>query len=870
MVAHATTPDVNVLSAASTAESVPGIVSAEPVYTADYASVAKAGQSQGTPSGRMFAISLSYLQTFDILQISQGGFDPGGALVSEAMAVSQNLRVGDRIQFSFSGVDHPLELPVSGIVNMDRADPLFAGGVEGQNAIVADVVFVGNTWFKAHLLAPLQAAAANPPTSLAPGAIILDPQLHIKIDRSQLPGDPSLAALQVESLRRSIERRFPGQLKAVDNLSGALTAAKGDVLSAKILFIFLGLPGVALAAYLSKFAAELFAESQRRELGLLRTRGATPAQITSLVAISSVFLAIGGSVLGLLFGLALLTISAGQQVASSLNPLAPGFDWAAFARSSSIAFLAGLILTFLAAFLPTFNAMRNEITQERRVTRRTEAAPFWRRAYLDVVALAAAVIVLVIINFNGGFKPTGTEGQSIALSFYIFIAPLFAWIGLTLLILRLVHGGLARLTNPLSGIFGKMLHEIGEVAGKSISRRASQVSAATTVIALTLSFGVSLMLFQQTYAHEKYLDSQYVVGSDVRFTPALNTSQKADFASQLEIPGVQSVTGVTRDPQALVGSEQNTVYGIDVPSFRKTAYLPDSFFVDGSSPKTLAALRDHTVNFAAGSGSQVLDALAGTPNGVIISVEQAQKYNIQVGDPVLLRLYNRLTQQYTQVETKAVGLFIYFPTSDQDSDFILNRSFMTSQTGYTAMSFFLLKTNGQPATIDRVGSTLASKYKDVMPVRIKTTQNVIKTESSSLTSLNLGGLGTMELIYTVLVSSLGLAIFLLAMVNERRREFGAMRALGANLGHLRRFLIAEALTIGVLSLAIGAVVGVLLGALLVTLLGVVFTIPPQGLSAPGLELLGMGIVVLVGMSVSTLLSARRLAGLKVAEALRDL
>jgi len=282
-----------------------------------------------------------------------------------------------------------------------------------------------------------------------------------------------------------------------------------------------------------------------------------------------------------------------------------------------------LILTFLAAFLPTFNAMRNEITQERRVTRRTEAAPFWRRAYLDVVALAAAVIVLVIINFNGGFKPTGTEGQSIALSFYIFIAPLFAWIGLTLLILRLVHGGLARLTNPLSGIFGKMLHEIGEVAGKSISRRASQVSAATTVIALTLSFGVSLMLFQQTYAHEKYLDSQYVVGSDVRFTPALNTSQKADFASQLEIPGVQSVTGVTRDPQALVGSEQNTVYGIDVPSFRKTAYLPDSFFVDGSSPKTLAALRDHTVNFAAGSGSQVLDALAGTPNGVIISVEQA-------------------------------------------------------------------------------------------------------------------------------------------------------------------------------------------------------------------------------------------------------
>jgi ABC-type lipoprotein release transport system permease subunit len=114
------------------------------------------------------------------------------------------------------------------------------------------------------------------------------------------------------------------------------------------------------------------------------------------------------------------------------------------------------------------------------------------------------------------------------------------------------------------------------------------------------------------------------------------------------------------------------------------------------------------------------------------------------------------------------------------------------------------------------------------------------------------------------------AIFLLAMINERQREFGAMRALGANLHQLRRFLFAEAATIGALSLVIGAGVGAALARLLVMLLAVVFTIPAQGLAWPGLELLALAGFVVAGMLASTFLSARRLATLKVVEALREL
>ncbi len=870
MIVHATKPDVNVAEMVPILTALRGISAAEPVYAADFASAQKAGSTQYTPSGRMFAISASYFQTFDILQISEGQFDPSGAMVSEAMAITQNLKVGDQIHLSFSGIEKPVLMSVTGIVNLDNADPLFATTTEAENALVSDIVLVDNVWFQQNLAAQLAALAANPPANLAPGAIIFDPQIHIKVDRSLLPADPTLAAQHSESLRRAVERQFSGQLKAVDNLSGAFKSAKADVLSAKIMFIFLGLPGVALAAYLAKFTAELFADTQRREISLLCTRGATPIQVTAIIAFSSVFLAIGGSALGLLFGLLTLLVSAGGQVASSLNPLAPGFDWGLFANSALVAFLVGLALTFFAAFVPGFTAMRNEITQERRTARRVESAPFWKRTWLDIILLVVAGVVLVVTQLNGGFKPSANEAAAVQLSFYIFLAPFFAWVGIILLTLRLVESGLNSFAVPIAAGFRRIFGEIGEVAGKSIARRATRISAATAVIALTLSFGVSLALFQKTYTNEKRLDAQYIIGSDIRFTPALNTPQTPDFTKQLRVPGVQGVTAIARDTQALVGSEKNTVYGIDVPTFKRVAYLPDSFFVNGSAQKTIDAMTNRNTNYAPGSAQQVLDALASTPNGVIISVEQAEKYNIRVGDPVLLRLYNRFTKQYTDVQAQAVGLFIYFPTSAQDSDFILNRDFMLQSAGSTNVDYFLLKTDSNPQTIKNVATALATQYKNVLPVRIQNTETVIKTESSSLTSLNLTGLSTMELFYTLLVTSVGLAIFLLAMINERQREFGAMRALGANLGHLQRFLFTEAATIGVLSLLIGLLVGVGLAFMLVMLLGVIFTIPAHGLSVPVLELLSLTLLVIVGMVMSTLISARRLATLKVVEALREL
>ena len=68
------------------------------------------------------------------------------------------------------------------------------------------------------------------------------------VDRSRLQSDPARALAQTEAVARSIGRIAPGQDYLIDNISNTLKVAKDDAAVGKRMFLFLGLPGVLLAA----------------------------------------------------------------------------------------------------------------------------------------------------------------------------------------------------------------------------------------------------------------------------------------------------------------------------------------------------------------------------------------------------------------------------------------------------------------------------------------------------------------------------------------------------------------------------------------------------------------------------------------------
>lgn len=547
-----------------------------------------------------------------------------------------------------------------------------------------------------------------------------------------------------------------------------------------------------------------------------------------------------GSLLGLLFGGGVLAAAMGLGIFAGPNLalMLPSALWAA---------LGGLALTALAFFLPAWAGLRQEIAGERHTVNRVGGVPLWRRMNLDFLALIASGIVLYVTNANGGFKPVGTEGTAVTLSFYLFLAPFLFWLGSTLLLARLFDLLLTRGTPFLTRTLGSAFGPLGQIAAKGMSRRSGAVGAAVTLTALSLSFGIGLALFLGTYNVQKQGDIHYVVGSDVRVTPPASAGLTPAFADRLAaLPEVQAATAIARDGVALIGSERKSVYGIDVPSFQKTAYLPNTMFENGSAQATL-------------------QALAATPNGVLVARDQADKYGIGVGDPVLMRLYDPKTGQYTQLGAKCVGIYTYLSTSAYDSDFVLNRAFMTQQAGTAGADLFLVKT----ANPTGVTQAIQGQFGQDTTFKLENIQTATKLDQSSLTSLNLSGLGGLERLYTALIVAASLGVFLISMVQSRRKEFGIMRALGADEAQLRALLSAEALSISGIALLAGLGVGTVIASLFIMLLRVIFLIPPAGLTWPLAELGVLLALVVLGMAVGSALANRKLSTLRVSEVLRE-
>lgn len=789
LVAHGATDRMNADAVAADFRSQPGVKVAEPFVAADITSIARTDGAKTTSPGKVFATTRGFVGAFPFVVTIDGSFDDKGVLISAATASQLGVKTGEGVVVtSASG---KAIFTVAGILDSSAAEPLFSSGdpnFEGEFAIVPDVIVM-----------PL-AVYQGSPIALVPGAVVgkapLDPQVYLQLDRSRFASSPATAQKDVRNFAFGLERRFTGQLKITNNDVSALNRARKDVIGADIIFIFLGIPGVAVAGFLAFGATQVFREESRREMALLRARGAGPRQVMTVAAFNAAFVGILGSVAGLLVGWAVASFAGGLGVVTASDVV----------NTAPIALAAGILLTVLALVVPVVFGLRNEITAERRRIARSIGAPAWQRYWLDGIALALAALFFFITYLTGGFKPANAEGQSISLAFYVFLGPLFLWLGLTLALQRLLGRLLPRV---LLGA-GRILHlgGFGQVATRDLIRRPAIATTTTTVVALTVAFALSVIAFTTTYQRERTRDSQYVVGSDIRVTvSSAGTAASAAVEPALRQTGVTSVTGFMRETNALIGAQRQTVYAIDVPSFRQTAFLPDSFFDSGNASATL-------------------DALANTPNGVLVSRDELLKFNIQLGDPLIMRVPTSAGgTTYAELTLKVVGFVKYFPTSSQDSDFIINRAAMAPARPTLRNDVYLVKTSLGAGALAPVNAAIRSAIPAGTVARVEDLGTAAKVDSSSLTSLNVTGLGGIERWYSYAFAAGALLIFVFTLMAQRRKEYSTMRALGASLNQVRRMLAVQAASVTAVGVAVGVAVGIVMAFVLVKLLGIIFIIP---------------------------------------------
>jgi putative ABC transport system permease protein len=258
-----------------------------------------------------------------------------------------------------------------------------------------------------------------------------------------------------------------------------------------------------------------------------------------------------------------------------------------------------------------------------------------------------------------------------------------------------------------------------------------------------------------------------------------------------------------------------------------------------------------------------MQALRARPDAILVSAETARDYSIVAGDRIRVRVPNA-QGVLIPVDFSMAGVALEFPTAPRDAFLVANLSYVATQTNNPGISFVLARADGDlAAASSRLAQRLGSGW---IVTDLRTTSARL---ANSITSVNLSGLVLLDIGFAVLIGAVGVGLFLLAGLAERRREFATLVAVGAESAHVRASVIGETLFVGAAGIVVGVLVGTLIGAVLVQILAGVFD-PPANLPVVPVAAIGAVIgAVLVGLGVCVVVADRAMSRLDLVGALRE-
>ncbi|WP_151082581.1 ABC transporter permease [Nocardioides cynanchi] len=759
----------------------PGTVAALPVGFADtpHLTATAGGTTQTTGAGRVLGLPPGYLHTFPLAIRPLTGTTTG-ALLAQQTAANLHVSPGDTIRIARAG-QPAYRVKITGVVDLPQADSLFQQvGAPTQSQPVAppdNVVLLTSRQYR-HAYTSL---ARRRPDQVST-------QIHVQRDHTSLPNNPSAAFVAETGAANNLSVRTHGAAVVGNNLGASLDAAREDASYARLLFLFLGAPGALLGAALTAAVTEAGGERRRREGALLRARGAGPSQLLRLVLVEA-------GVVGLVGG------AAGLAGACAINA-ASSWKW------DVAAVLAGLAIAGLVCAVPAARDLRSVAAGEK-AGRTERERPTWMRFGLDLALIAVGLGVFWAAGRTQYTLVLVPEGvPTISVSYWAFLAPALAWLGCGLLCWRIADTTL-RHERLVATVARPFVGQLAWPVAATLRRQRRLVARSAVLLALAFAFAFSTSAFNTTYRQQAEVDAQLTNGADVTVTESPGATVPPSVAQQLaSVPGVKAVQPM-QHRFAYVGNDLQDLYGIDPTTIGQATTLQDPYFQGASAAQSMAAL-------------------AARPDGVLVSAETVNDFQLNPGDLVKLRLQDTRSHTYTTVPFHYVGIVNEFPTAPKDSFLVANAAYVARATGSPTVGTFLVNTGGTHVTsvanqlLHTVGTTAT----------IGTINDARGLVGSSLTSVDLSRLTRLELSFALLIAAASAGLVVGLGLSERRRAIAIATGLGADARQTLRFGLAEPAFVLLIGTVWGLAAGWGLSYLLVKVLTGVFDPPPQAIAAP--------------------------------------
>jgi putative ABC transport system permease protein len=777
-------------SALDRARAVPGVRAVAPMLGGEFRRLDARGHAIGGGAGDMLVAG--YDTTSDTPPYDFRWLDGRPPRSGPEIALERNwarergIAVGDRIRVATP--TGPAELPVIGLFR-------WSSGLS----------------FGGRGFAAMPLGAARELTGIERGFM----QLSVVVaDKRDVPAVQRRVAA---ALGRGAEVKTPAGFS--DEISQQLDALN------IVLYFFSGI-ALFVGGFLILNSFNMTVLQRMREIGTLRTLGASRAMVTRTILAEAAVIGGAGSVLGLALGVGL---------ASGLIALMRGMEMPVgrlhvTAGPAVTAVLVGVLVTAVGAAWPARRAGRVSPIRAVLGARGVSRAP--RR----VRVLAGLALFVPGLVFGGAFW--GGNGGGDALSgLYGISLTMAMFAGMALLAPFVIMPVIRLLAWPLCRLFPAG----GRLAADALL--SDPLRTAATAAALTI--GLSVVVVNSTF-------SASFMGS---VEDQLERSFARDFTVQaagqsLETgggPGVPKT--LTARIAALPGTRAVSpvrVLFLDMPGIEQQgmaiAYDPAAWGLMDTTPV---------------SGNTRAGALAGVARGgVLAGGAYARAAGLKVGDRVTLRGAD------ATVRAPVVGILDAIGGSG-GYEMQVSLATIARVYGVTTDAQLAVRARSDAARAPlerRIEGIVARDYPGLELASMADRKAEIQDQISATFNMF-----NAIVAIAVIVSLLGVINTLAMSVIERTREIGVLRALGSSRWQVRRTMLDESLLITSAGAFVGILVGLAIG--IAWLPGFAQTMPGLTFHFPGATTFAVAVAAIVLGTLAAVIPARRAARMKVIEAL---
>jgi putative ABC transport system permease protein len=604
-----------------------------------------------------------------------------------------------------------------------------------------------------------------------------------------------------------LERRLNAVLQpygyASDNISPQLQSFQTQLGIQRVQYLLLSMPVLLLGIYLGVVGVDLSHAERRRELAVLKTRGARPRQVMGFLLLEAVVGGFLATAIGLVLGVGLSRMLLGIVNPYYANPI----PYDAFILSTNTILTVGILSVILMASV-TYRSAKRTAGLPIVETLRYYAPGETKTQYspnVDIALISIGVLDYILVFWR---RNAPNDLWTFLLSFALFlllpVVPLLLIVGITRIATRStgkVYDWFSRAARP----FTKDLYYI---IRRNLMRNPRRSANVAIIIALGLAFGVfSLTILATNQAHLER-EIRMGVGADIAvFQTGFSNARPPSILSNLSaVPGVLGVTPVTSlSLTAQYGYP--TVYGLDPSAYFAVAQPEDWYFLSGNRANGLAVL---------GQKGQVLVSKSyADQQALLIGDRIALSATINSNGSILGVIRDNVTIGGIVSRLPGMSYSGYYGGPPRIGPFDSSNAIWGSVG--TLSAFLGPNRSRNFGTVDRYLADLGpgvdwrSAKAAILRVpsvsRAEVTQETVEAQTQNPFARAFSGFLSMEIAFIVIILTAGVGLILYAASLERDVEFAAIIARGSSGWQTAKLLVGEAFVIMLVGLTVGVGVG---------------------------------------------------------------